>query len=274
MLKFSEVVVATMTATASVGQRVDLDRAYETAALNACVIAVRNADASACKPDGAMKLGSAFGRSVALRVKAAEGRICHVKVFDTGNLQISGARSLAEAVRAAAQATWGLGLVSTPFDVRVRMLNASMHMSPPISRGDLARSASQTHPGLHPSFDPCVCPSTRFTMCFDTASPEGVGIHDGTCKCLQSCATAFPKTRVCARCTIRVYRTGTIVFSGACLLNHVLRAAQIVKEVIALAHPLQRDLQICGNHCRGNGDNDGNEDELGAAAQALGEMSK
>ena len=231
---FTPIVVGTVTGTASLGQRLDLQVVWSSAMVpnNHGVCAIRNPEADACRPEGSIPLHNGFGRQVTALVRLpSRDATCNVKAFETGNLQITGARSLLEVRQAASAISATLGC-SSPFDVRIRMVNANFRYVPAVSRKRLIEYISETRPGLYATFDPAIAAVAKIHFCFNTCDSSKLAAHAGMCCCISPCALASARNRSCFRCMAMIHRTGTVMLSGACMEEHISRAAELVKEII------------------------------------------
>ena len=235
----TEIAVSTVTATATFGVRVDLEQAWSTVRLSQTVQEVRSPDGCQSKPPGRHDPSKAFGHHLSLLVSVDQrpGNAASVKLFSNGTLHITGLRSTSEIHDVASAAGLACGISTSPLDVRIRMINAHFKHSPALSRSTIVRTVA-SHTQLRSMFDPAISPAAKVFFCFDCTNADALQKHQGACGCPTPCEFLPARMRRCQRVVALIHRTGTVMLSGACSENHVLRAANILKQVLQTAFGL------------------------------------
>ena len=233
--------VNTMTLTASVGAPINLadvelvKDTYESMGLASApsphhITCRRTTDGSVRKGSEVTKMNGhkrvyrkrPFDNQVTVVFMTGAGTFVNMKVFRTGKVQMTGARSEESARECVARLMLLLGMPETPVDVRVHLMNAVHDHGSPINREDLYRAVRERH-GVVVSFQPEIHPSVKIGYFYN---PSGSG------KCQASSPCEGKETDCCKKVTIMVFHTGKVIMTGATKHAQLDEAFGFVASVI------------------------------------------
>lgn len=224
MVSYTPIEVYTMTCTCSTDHVDDLERVSSTLPIGSIVLSCKS-PSGATRGDHKRGREGSFGHNMSCTLKVpCQGRPIHAKLFKTGSIQIAGALTL-EAAREAADALCDAVGLSSPVDMRTRLLNCGLRAS---CRLNLERCRENMRSrGVRNEYDPDRYSAVKACVFFGRSADR-----ENRCKCAVSCADKVSKNRLCRMVTASVFESGAILVSGGSSMADVEAAVETIKACI------------------------------------------
>lgn len=165
--------------------------------------------------------------TVVVRLPYHGGYYINIKIFHNGNLQMTGARSVDEAVEAANFALGSAGGSVT--GATVQLMNSNFLIGRRINREELHDVATHSY-GVLSSFNPSIYPGVKIYYMFNAHG-------DGRCRGSPACQ-GIGKGACCKRITLLVFsgksnvKTSAAIITGATCHEHISAAHKWLASVV------------------------------------------
>lgn len=146
--------------------------------------------------------------TVVVSLPYSGGYYINIKIFHNGNLQMTGARSVSEAVEAANVALGSAG--GEVRDAAVHLMNSNFVINRRVNREELHDVASNVY-GVRSSFNPSVYPGVKIYFMYNEHL-------DGRCRCECECS-GIRKVSSCKRITLLVFSGKATVKTSAAIIT-------------------------------------------------------
>jgi len=163
----------------------------------------------------------------------------HIKVFNTGKLEIPGIQSDDFLILALDALTAMLTLICLKpvtykeGDIKTVLINSNFTCNYYIDRDKLSRVLKYKH-CLHVNYDPCSYPGIQIKFYYNSMNK----VHNGVCSCAKRCSKKGSGTgeNQCKEVSFMVFRTGSVLIVGNCSVPILHIVYRFLKTILMEDH--------------------------------------
>ena len=157
----------------------------------------------------------------------------HVKVFNTGKLELPGIKNDRDLFKVLDK----IVNILSPFiekkltyndkDIKTVLINSNFTCNYYIDREKLSKLIKY-HYNLHVVYDPCSYPGIQCKFYYNDDYSKNIG----TCQCKEKCYNKKNKTKGCSEISFMIFRTGSILIVGKCTEEILHNIYDFIKTIL------------------------------------------
>ena len=170
-----------------------------------------------------------------MRVKTDDNifRETHVKIFNTGKLEIPGIRS----TKYLKKVLGNLMIILNKYNaenisyndssIKTVLINSNFTFNYFINRDKFADILKYKY-NIHVAYDPCSYPGIQCKFYYNEKKNQ----NDGVCNCEKRCEKKIKKNNSCSEISFMIFRTGSILIVGNCNEQILKYIYQFIKKIL------------------------------------------